>query len=273
MAGLLVESQARDVADRSTLQGFLSKYVSSRYDASQSSMSDYDRFITPNFNYGPDALSYQKDAAEHDPSTIIDDKSVLDATTQVSDSTAFTPAKGDPSISTKNFDPPKIVNRVEKQAAQKLLANSNSNTISLSAIGIGLLSLATMMGARLWRGLQPATTLASSSGLGADMPMNTMSALGDNVMEMKVSGSISSHKVNSGRVGWVQQSSQHQGIQAFSAILARSSSTSQTTAMAHARLIFSRHGESEWNGANIFTGWVDVDLSEKGVGEAENAGV
>jgi len=41
----------------------------------------------------------------------------------------------------------------------------------------------------------------------------------------------------------------------------------------HATLIFSRHGESEWNVANIFTGWVDVDLSEKGLGEANNAGV
>jgi len=39
-----------------------------------------------------------------------------------------------------------------------------------------------------------------------------------------------------------------------------------------ATLIFSRHGESEWNVANIFTGWVDVDLSDKGVGEAKNAG-
>jgi 2,3-bisphosphoglycerate-dependent phosphoglycerate mutase len=40
----------------------------------------------------------------------------------------------------------------------------------------------------------------------------------------------------------------------------------------HATLIFSRHGESEWNVANIFTGWVDVDLSEKGLGEAKGAG-
>jgi len=41
----------------------------------------------------------------------------------------------------------------------------------------------------------------------------------------------------------------------------------------HAKLVFSRHGESEWNLANKFTGWVDVDLSEKGVGEAKGAGV
>lgn len=40
----------------------------------------------------------------------------------------------------------------------------------------------------------------------------------------------------------------------------------------HAKLVFSRHGESEWNVANKFTGWVDVDLSEKGVGEAKGAG-
>jgi len=40
----------------------------------------------------------------------------------------------------------------------------------------------------------------------------------------------------------------------------------------HAKLIFSRHGESEWNLKNIFTGWVDVDLSEKGIGEGKEAG-
>jgi len=40
----------------------------------------------------------------------------------------------------------------------------------------------------------------------------------------------------------------------------------------HARLVFSRHGESLWNVANKFTGWVDVDLSEKGVNEAKGAG-
>ena len=38
------------------------------------------------------------------------------------------------------------------------------------------------------------------------------------------------------------------------------------------RLILVRHGESVWNKANRFTGWVDVDLSEKGVREARDAG-
>jgi 2,3-bisphosphoglycerate-dependent phosphoglycerate mutase len=36
-------------------------------------------------------------------------------------------------------------------------------------------------------------------------------------------------------------------------------------------LILLRHGESEWNRENRFTGWVDVDLSEKGVAEAKAA--
>ena len=33
-----------------------------------------------------------------------------------------------------------------------------------------------------------------------------------------------------------------------------------------------RHGESEWNKLNLFTGWTDVDLSENGVNEAKNGG-
>lgn len=37
-------------------------------------------------------------------------------------------------------------------------------------------------------------------------------------------------------------------------------------------LVIVRHGESLWNAKNLFTGWVDVDLSPKGEGEARNAG-
>ena len=37
------------------------------------------------------------------------------------------------------------------------------------------------------------------------------------------------------------------------------------------KLILLRHGESEWNQKNLFTGWVDVDINEKGVGEAKKA--
>jgi len=39
-----------------------------------------------------------------------------------------------------------------------------------------------------------------------------------------------------------------------------------------ATLILLRHGESEWNASNQFTGWVDVDLTEKGRAEAARAG-
>ena len=38
------------------------------------------------------------------------------------------------------------------------------------------------------------------------------------------------------------------------------------------KLVFVRHGLSEWNALNQFTGWVDVDLSEQGVAEAKEAG-
>jgi len=38
------------------------------------------------------------------------------------------------------------------------------------------------------------------------------------------------------------------------------------------KIVLVRHGESEWNLANKFTGWTDVDLSEQGFKEAEEAG-
>ena len=37
-------------------------------------------------------------------------------------------------------------------------------------------------------------------------------------------------------------------------------------------LVLVRHGESEWNKLNLFTGWKDPDLTEKGVAEAKKAG-
>jgi len=42
--------------------------------------------------------------------------------------------------------------------------------------------------------------------------------------------------------------------------------------MAVTKLVLVRHGESEWNKENRFTGWHDVELSEKGRTEAKAAG-
>lgn len=39
-----------------------------------------------------------------------------------------------------------------------------------------------------------------------------------------------------------------------------------------ARLVLLRHGESQWNLENRFTGWVDVPLTPRGIQEAKNAG-
>ena len=38
------------------------------------------------------------------------------------------------------------------------------------------------------------------------------------------------------------------------------------------QLILMRHGQSEWNKHNLFTGWVDIPLSKEGIGEAIKAG-
>ena len=39
------------------------------------------------------------------------------------------------------------------------------------------------------------------------------------------------------------------------------------------KLVLVRHGESEWNLENKFTGWTNVDLSENGIKEAKDAGI
>ncbi|RNE48967.1 phosphoglyceromutase [Corynebacterium alimapuense] len=42
--------------------------------------------------------------------------------------------------------------------------------------------------------------------------------------------------------------------------------------MTYGKLILLRHGQSEWNKSNQFTGWMDVDLTEKGEAEAKRGG-
>ncbi|OIK97677.1 2,3-bisphosphoglycerate-dependent phosphoglycerate mutase, partial [Oenococcus oeni] len=39
-----------------------------------------------------------------------------------------------------------------------------------------------------------------------------------------------------------------------------------------AKLVFIRHGQSEWNALNLFNGWVDTKLSEEGIRQAKEAG-
>lgn len=38
------------------------------------------------------------------------------------------------------------------------------------------------------------------------------------------------------------------------------------------KLVIVRHGQSQWNLENRFTGWIDIDLSEAGIAEAKKAG-
>ena len=39
------------------------------------------------------------------------------------------------------------------------------------------------------------------------------------------------------------------------------------------KLVLLRHGQSQWNLENRFTGWTDVDLTAQGIEEANNAGI
>ena len=42
--------------------------------------------------------------------------------------------------------------------------------------------------------------------------------------------------------------------------------------MSTGKLVLLRHGQSIWNLENLFTGWIDVDLSEQGRSEAPRPG-
>merc|ERR1719486_761504 len=88
----------------------------------------------------------------------------------------------------------------EERAVQKIVANDSNMPISLAAIGIGLVSLATVLGFRMRRGLQSATVF------GSDMSVAMAPASGDNFLELKEHGSASQ---NSRSVGWGQMSSQN----------------------------------------------------------------
>jgi len=57
-------------------------------------------------------------------------------------------------------------------------------------------------------------------------------------------------------------------LAAFTGVL----SPERSLPMPDRTLILLRHGESQWNAANLFTGWVDVDLTERGEQEARRAG-
>merc|ERR1719331_3550429 len=78
-----------------------------------------------------------------------------------------------------------IAEREENEAVQKMLANDSNSPLPLSAIGVALLSLVTMIGVGIRRKFQQATVLASSSGSGLDMPINTAPALGDHVSDRR----------------------------------------------------------------------------------------
>jgi photosystem II PsbU protein len=109
-------------------------------DASQTSASHYSKFITPNF--------------QHTGSNTIPQGLAKD-----------------------DLEPSNIVDKEEQQTVQKLLANASNMPMTLAAMGVALFSLATMLGARLWR--------ASSGVLGSDMSVAMAPASGDNTMELK----------------------------------------------------------------------------------------
>jgi hypothetical protein len=197
---VVVEAQASSVADHlSDPHGFLSKSLPSQSDASGSPLGEYNKFIAPSFKHmrygnGADALSHHHNLAEDGPVTddsftILQDKPGHPKG-QVHNSMGFSSTREQSWINSKDFDLPNIADKEGDKAVQKLLTNDNSNMpITLSAIGVALLTLVTLIGVRVRRGLQPSSVLASSSILGSDMSINKTPGMSENNMEITSQGS------------------------------------------------------------------------------------
>jgi hypothetical protein len=204
VAGLLLvaQSQASNLADRSAPQGFLSKHTPCGSDGGTKSSG------SAPFRCWEEQGKVR--CCGHDPNY---GKFIIPSPNQVQDSMAFAAARARSEISTKDLNQPMSADREQHEAVQKVLANDSSFPITLSAIGVGLLSLLTMLGVRMRRGLQQSFVVTSSGDLGPDMPINTTSVLGDKVMEMKSQDSdiafatMPARKVNSSRSCWGQLSS------------------------------------------------------------------
>jgi pyridoxine 4-dehydrogenase len=138
------------------------------------------------------------------------------------DSTAFTSARWEPSISTMDSGSPKIA---DKGDMQELPINHGDMPVAMSAIGVALLTLVAALGVRIrrQRGIQPVTALPSSGMQVSDMSMTLAPASNTNILELKVQGSFVkeqeeslqqiSHSVlcqdKSRSRGWLQSSSQN----------------------------------------------------------------
>jgi len=122
--------------------------------ASDTVIGDSSKFMAQRFGHmkhgeAPDALSHRNGPAEHGP-------------------TAYNSQHAD---------------------ANSEHANHSHMPIGMSAIGVSLLTLAAMLGARMRRGLQQATNLVSSGGHESNMSVALAPASADNILELKMQGS------------------------------------------------------------------------------------
>ena len=68
------------------------------------------------------------------------------------------------------------------------------------------------------------------------------------------------------------ETGQTEGLQDRSCLCKYCPQPSDCPALYRQKIVLLRHGESAWNKENRFTGWTDVDLTEKGIAEAKKAG-
>jgi hypothetical protein len=94
---------------------------------------------------------------------------------------------------------------VEEKSVQKVVVSDSSMGFGMPAIGISLLTLAAMLGVRMRRGLQQATTFASSDGHESDMSTAFALDASDTILELKAQDARG-YEESRIRGGWQQSS-------------------------------------------------------------------
>jgi uncharacterized protein YerC len=208
-------AHANDTADRFKHQDSPSKSVSLGSDDLKTSLGVYSKFMADRFEYikhagGPDPLSIPSGHTDHNlgkvysqhldmngnyggmsVSTVFDSPDTTsrdkhrEPTAYTQDSMAFTSASGQLLLDANYVYPTKKAEKEDKKALRKPLANPSKVSMGLLAIGVSVLSLAAMLGARMRRGMRSAAVFASSSSHVADIPISVAQTSNENILELK----------------------------------------------------------------------------------------
>jgi hypothetical protein len=246
-------------AASSIVMAFLAALVAGLLVVAESQASD--KFITANL--GVNAVSNMGDKSL----TILHDAlGPVHPAAQAQNSMGFRAAREEFLTSNKDFGLPKTAGKEENQSMQKLIANNMKGTrITLSAIGVGFLAVAAMLGVRIRRGVKPATVVASS-GTPSDSVME-MKAQGADINVAATLETRDTGKETSRRFGWGQVSPQNSGARTL--CYATDQDQEEAEIMADAENIAKKKRSNLYNENGVaYAPWMVRQVDEDAVADA-----